>query len=77
MNKNNLNRTKYILNNTLIGEKEHQEFIGFLSHCAIALRGGSLSACTTTQRKRISNPINLLTREEKKQLVFSGTLLNN
>lgn len=77
MNQNKLNHTKYILNNTLIGEKEHREFISFLSHCAIALRGGSLSTCTITQRKRISNSINLLTREEKKQLIFSGTLLNN
>ena len=77
----NNNRSKYknaLVNNNLIGDQSHRSIIEVQAKFAIAQRGGAF-ACNIIPNhvNKLASDINLLTSQEKKQLIFSGTIFNN
>ena len=78
MNNNRSKYTKALVNNNLIGDQSHRDFLEVQSEFGIAQRGGAFPFNIIPNHvNRLASDINLLTSEEKKQLIFSGTILNN
>jgi hypothetical protein len=77
----NNNRSKYtnaLVNNNLIGDQSHRNFIELQAEFGIAQRGGAFPFnIIPTHVNRLASDVNLLTSQEKKQLIFSGTIFNN
>jgi hypothetical protein len=77
----NNNRSKYtnaLINNNLIGDHSHRNFIELQAEFGIAQRGGAFPFnIIPTHLNRLASDVNLLTSQEKKQLIFSGTIFNN
>ena len=78
MNNNRSKYTKELVNNNLIGDQSHREFLEVQSEFGIAQRGGAFPFnIIPTHVNRLVSDVNLLTSLEKKQLIFSGTIFNN
>lgn len=75
------NRSKYtnaLVNNNLIGNQLHREFLEVQAEFGIAQRGGAFPFTIIPNHvNRLASDVNLLTSQEKKQLIFSGTIFNN
>ena len=78
MNNNRPKYTKALVNNNLIGEQSHRDFLEVQSEFGIAQCGGAFPFhIIPTHVNRLVSDVNLLTSQEKKQLIFSGTIFNN
>lgn len=75
------NKSKYtnaLISENLIGEESHRNFLEVQSKFGIAQRGGVYPLhLIPTHVNRLTSDVNLLTSQEKKQLIFSGTIFNN
>lgn len=78
MNNNRSKNTKALVNNNLIGDQLHREFLEVQAEFGIAQRGGAFPFNIIPNHvNRLASDINLLSSQEKKQLIFSGTIFNN
>lgn len=77
MKKNKLNAHTILPANNLLHKKELLAFLSFQSAYGIAIRGGSLPPNAASHLKRLSHKINLLNKEEIRQLVVSETFLTH
>jgi hypothetical protein len=78
MNNNRSKYTKALVNNNLIGDQLHLEFLEVQAEFGIAQRGGAFPFnIIPNHLNRLASDVNLLTSQEKKQLIFSGTIFNN
>lgn len=78
MKQNKSTNIKTADEDNLIGNEAHRSFIALQSSYGFAFRGGSYphQSPASTASRLISN-INILTKEENKQLVFSLPVFNN
>ncbi len=78
MNNNRSKYTKALVNTNLIGDQLHLEFLEVQAEFGIAQRGGAFPFnIIPNHLNRLASDVNLLTSQEKKQLIFSGTIFNN
>lgn len=78
MNNNRPKYTNALVNNNLIGDQSHRNFIELQAGFGIAQRGGAFPFnIIPTHVNRLVSDVNLLTSQEKKQLIFLGTIFNN
>jgi hypothetical protein len=79
MNNNNKQKYTSALNTiNLLGEEAHRNFLEVQAEFGIAQRGGAFPFnIIPSHINRLASDVNLLTSQEKKQLIFSGNIFNN
>jgi hypothetical protein len=75
MNKKKLNQT--YINRNLIGEKEHREFICFMSEYAIAVRGGCLPPFERSAAQLLCSDEEFLSSSKRRQQLLLGITFQN
>jgi hypothetical protein len=73
-----MNKIKIDTKTNLIGNINHKGFLELQSAYGIAQRGGSIiSNFSDNHAKRISNDVNLLSKDETRKLIFNETIYSN
>lgn len=74
---NNNHKKNTVVDNNLIGDEAHREFLQLQATYAIEKRGGSfLSGLTEKHASRLVNDLNLLSPSETRELIFSNHYVN-
>ncbi|MDP3556210.1 MAG: hypothetical protein Q8T03_02480 [Bacteroidota bacterium] len=75
------NKSKYtntLISENLIGDQSHRNFLEIQVEFGIEQRGGAFPFnIIPIHITRLVDEVNLLSSQEKKQLIFSGTIFNN
>jgi len=73
-----MNNIKIDTKINLIGQPDHKSFLELQSSYGIAQRGGSIiSNFSDKHTKRISSDVNLLSKDERRRLIFNETIYSN
>ena len=73
-----MNNIKIDTKTNLLGDINYKGFLELQAAYGVAQRGGSIiSNFSTNHTKRIASDVNLLSKNETKQLIFNETIYNN